>query len=153
MKAANPSSGPCPVQRYRVALARIASEFGASFAAVFLRDDRDAKLLRPACTRNWPQSAARFLSDTRIRVGRGPTGRSVQAGQGVAISDVAAAGHEDWLLPARELGFVAVMAEPLGGDGAIGALSLYFRERRCFSPGERARLRALALELSGPVAE
>lgn len=60
-----------PLEVYRLALARVTPLVGASFSSVFLRDAADPDLLKLVCAQNWPQSSARFLSQLRIRVGRG----------------------------------------------------------------------------------
>lgn len=138
------------VEVYRVALARITPIVGASFASVFLRDDDDPALLRLACAHNWPQATARFLSDLRIREGRGPTGRAVSTGQPVEVADVfddPALG--DWWTPARELGFVSMTALPLIIDErALGALSFYFRERQDFGDEARSLMVVVAHQLA-----
>jgi GAF domain-containing protein len=139
------------VEVYRVALARITPIVGASFASVFLRDDDDPALLRLACAHNWPQATARFLSDLRIREGRGPTGQAVSTGYPVEVADVFddPALH-DWWTPARELGFVSMTALPLISDGrAVGALSFYFRERQDFGEEARSLMVVVAHQLAG----
>jgi GAF domain-containing protein len=123
---------PATVEIYRTALARITPSIGASFASIFLRDADDPSLLRPACAQNWPQSSARFLGDLRIREGRGPTGRAVSTGAPVQVLDVFEdPALRDWWDPARELGFVSMIAVPLIRDGVVvGAVSFYFAERQ-----------------------
>lgn len=149
MQPENPSSGRHPIHTYRVALTHVAERLGASFAAVFLRDDQDDRLLRPACVCNWPQRSARFLGQMRIRIGRGPTGRSVAVGRAVAVDDIFADPHKDWWEPARELGFVAMTAEPIvAGDGVVGALSLYFQGPTRLQAEHRVLLRSVAEQLS-----
>lgn len=139
------------VEVYRVALARLTPLVGASFASVYLRDADDPDLLRLACAHNWPQSSARFLGEVRIREGRGPTGRAVRTGRPVEVEDVFRdPGLEDWRVPARELGFVSMIALPLSVDrGPVGALSFYFSDRQRFDDEARALLRAVAGQLAG----
>lgn len=139
-----------PLEVYRLALGRLTPLVGASFASVFLRDDDDPRLLRLACAQNWPQSSARFLSEIRIREGRGPTGRSALRGESVEVEDVFADDTlEEWWEPARELGFVSMTAHPLIADDRVfGALSFYFPERQRFDDRARALLRVVAHQLA-----
>jgi GAF domain-containing protein len=140
---------PTPVEVYRTALARLMPAVGASFASIFLRDDRDPDLLRLTCALNWPQSSARFLADLRIREGRGPTGRAVSTGSPVQVADVFEdPGLEDWWQPARELGFVSTVAVPVTAEGrVIGAVSFYFSERAAVQLDADALVDLVAREL------
>lgn len=131
-----------PLEAYRAALARVTPMVDASFASVFLRDDHAPQLLRLACAQNWPQSSARFLSDIRIREGRGPTGQAVVEGRPVEVADVFADPElEEWWEPARELGFAAMTAHPLVlGDRVLGAVSFYFDDPRSIDDRTRTLL-------------
>lgn len=139
-----------PLEVYRLALARVTALVNASFSSVFLRDRADRDLLRLVCAQNWPQSSARFLSQLRIRVGRGPTGRAVAEGDPVTAEDVFAdLTMRDWWEPARELGFASMVALPLEVQGeVIGALSFYFAEPRRFDADEMRLLSLVAAQLS-----
>ncbi|HEX6307040.1 MAG TPA: GAF domain-containing sensor histidine kinase [Longimicrobiales bacterium] len=139
-----------PLEVYRIALARVTPLVDASFSSVFLRDPSDPGLLKLECAQNWPQSSARFLSQMRIREGRGPTGRAVSERRAITASNV----FEDptlreWWEPARELGFTALVALPLeAGDGVVGALSFYFAAPHQFHADELHLLQLLADELA-----
>lgn len=139
-----------PLEVYRLALARVTPRVGASFASVFLRDAEDPRLLRLACAQNWPQSSARFLSEMRVREGRGPTGRSVLRGESIEVPDVFADETlRDWWEPARELGFVSMTAQPLmAEDQVFGALSFYYNEEQRFDDEARVLLRIVAHQLA-----
>ncbi len=139
-----------PLEVYRLALARVTPLVGASFASVFLRDQDDPRLLRLACAQNWPQASARFLSELRIREGRGPTGRAVLEGASVEVEDVFGDPDlTDWWEPARELGFVSMTAHPLAAENRVfGALSFYFAERQRFDDRARTLLRIVAHQLA-----
>lgn len=139
-----------PLEVYRTALARVTPSVGAAFASVFLRDPEDRDLLRLACAQNWPQASARFLSEIRIREGRGPTGSAVDQGRSVEVEDVFADPTlKEWWEPARELGFVSMTSHPLAvGDRVFGALSFYFSERQRFDDSARALLRVVAHQLA-----
>jgi signal transduction histidine kinase len=139
-----------PLEVYRLALARVTALVGASFSSVFLRDTADPELLRLVCAQNWPQSSARFLSQLRIRVGRGPTGRAVAERQAVTAEDVFAdLSMRDWWDPARELGFSSMIALPLEVQGEVaGALSFYFVEPRQFEVDELRLLSLVAAQLA-----
>lgn len=140
-----------PLEVYRAALARVTPLVGATFASVFLRDEDDPRLLRLACAQNWPQSSARFLGDLRIREGRGPTGQAVARARPVEVVDVFADPElEEWWEPARELGFVSMMAHPLMvGESVVGALSFYFGDRQPVDDGVRSLVATAAREIAG----
>jgi GAF domain-containing protein len=145
------ASGPLEV--YRLALARVTPLVDASFGSVFLRDADDPALLRLVCAQNWPQKSARYLSQMRIRVGRGPTGRAVADVQAVEVEDVFRDdGTDEWREPARELGFISLISLPLRSErGVAGALTFYFTERRTFSDAERDLLTGVARQLARTV--
>ncbi|MFW6202017.1 MAG: ATP-binding protein [Gemmatimonadota bacterium] len=142
------------IEVYRLALARVVPLVRASFASVFLRDDADPDLLRLVCAQSWPQASARFLSDLRIRVGRGPTGRAVAEGRAVEVRDVFSdPALREWWEPARELGFVSLLAFPLmAGDTVGGALTFYFDAPHAPDEEERDLLSLIAAQL-GATAE
>lgn len=139
-----------PLEVYRIALSRVTPLVDASFSSVFLRDPTDPGLLKLECAQNWPQASARFLSQMRIREGRGPTGRAVSERAAITSSNV----FEDpalreWWEPARELGFTALVALPLEStEGVVGALSFYFEKPHHFHPEELHLLQLLADELA-----
>ncbi len=139
-----------PLEVYRLALARVTALVNASFSSVFLRDAVDPELLRLVCAQNWPQSSARFLSQLRIRVGRGPTGRAVAERRAVTAEDVFAdLSMRDWWDPARELGFSSMIALPLEVQGEVaGALSFYFAEPHRFELDELRLLSLVAAQLA-----
>lgn len=139
-----------PLEVYRLALARVTALVNASFSSVFLRDPADPDLLRLVCAQNWPQSSARFLSQLRIRVGRGPTGRAVAERHPVTAEDVFSdMTMMDWWDPARELGFVSMIALPLEVQGEVaGALSFYFAEPHRFEVEEMRLLSLVAAQLA-----
>lgn len=139
-----------PLEVYRLALARVTPLVQASFSSVFVRESTDGELLRLVCAQNWPQSSARYLSQLRIRVGRGPTGRAVADGESVAVEDIFAdLALREWWEPARELGFVSMITLPLHGCGDTGgALSFYFDVPRKFEEEERRLLGLVADQLS-----
>lgn len=139
-----------PVEIYRLALKRLTPLVGATFASVFVRDERDPDLLRLVCAHNWPQSSARFLGEVRIREGRGPTGRAVAGREPVEVPDVFADPElEGWWEPARELGFVSLISLPLVSEaGVLGAVSFYFEDRQDFGDVDRTLLRVVAHQLA-----
>ena len=139
-----------PLEVYRTALTRVMPLLDASFASVFLRDPHEPTLLKLECAQNWPQSSARYLSQLRIREGRGPTGRAVSERRAISAANV----FDDpllreWWEPARELGFTALVALPLEtGQGVSGALSFYFDEPHHFHEEELHLLQLVADELA-----
>jgi len=139
-----------PLEVYRLALARLTPLVRASFSSVFERDPADPTLLKLACAHNWPQASARWLSQLRVRVGRGPTGRAVAEAQPVEVQDVFSdPALREWWDPARELGFTSLMSLPLqvGGE-SLGALTFYFSEARDFGDDERHLLMLIADQLA-----
>ena len=139
-----------PVEVYRLALARVTPLVGATFSSVFLRDATDPELLKLVCAQSWPQSSARYLSQLRIRVGRGPTGRAVAEGRPIAVENLFAdPAQREWWDPARELGFTAQIVLPLEVRGeVVGALSFYFDEPHAFGIDEQRLLSMVADQLS-----
>jgi signal transduction histidine kinase len=139
-----------PIEVYRIALERVAPLMGAHFCSVFMRDPADPTLLKLECAHNWPQSAARFLGQVRIREGRGPTGRAVAENTAVEVEDVFVdASLQDWWDPARELGFASLISLPLAVDGAVeGALTFYFQRPRQFAEEERRLVALIADQLA-----
>lgn len=142
-----------PLEVYRLALARMVPLVEASFASVFLRDDAEADLLRLVCAQSWPQASARFLSDLRIRVGRGATGRAVAEDKPIEVRDVFSdPALRAWWEPARELGFVSLVALPLRvGDRVDGALTFYFTAPHTPDEPERDLLALIAAQLAATV--
>ena len=141
------------VEVYRLALARLTPLVQASFASIFLRDPADPTLLKLVCAQNWPQSSARFLSQLRIREGRGPTGAAVAEKRAISVNDVFSdQSLREWWEPARELGFVSLITLPLlHEDDAVGALSFYFAAPREFGEDELHLLRLIADQLAAVV--
>ncbi len=139
-----------PLEVYRLALARVLPLVNATFASVFLREENDPDLLRLVCAQNWPQASARFLSQLRIRVGRGPTGRAVAENAAVAVEDVFVDPTlREWWEPAHEIGFASLISLPLRTDTAtMGALSFYFEKPHDFRDDEVALLSLIADQLS-----
>ncbi|HEX6307368.1 MAG TPA: GAF domain-containing sensor histidine kinase [Longimicrobiales bacterium] len=139
-----------PLEVYRIALARVTPLVRAKFSSVFQRDPADPTLLKLACAVSWPQSAARYLGQLRLRVGRGPTGRAVAELRPVEVEDVFAdPALREWREPARELGFVSLISLPLVNDGrASGALTFYFDEPHEFAEDERHLLMLVADQLA-----
>jgi signal transduction histidine kinase len=139
-----------PLELYRLALARLTPLVGANFSSVFLRDPTDPELLKLECAQNWPQSSARFLSQMRIRVGRGPTGRSVEEGRAIEVPDVFADPTlREWWDPARELGFASMITLPLRQRSEVhGALSFYFNAPRQFDDAERRLISMITQQLA-----
>ena len=86
----------------------------------------------------------------RIRVGRGPTGRTVAEGVPFEVEDIFAdPAVRDWWEPARELGFASLISLPIRARGeVVGALSFYFEGRRIFDDQERRLLLLVADQLS-----
>jgi signal transduction histidine kinase len=139
-----------PIEVYRLALTRVTPLVNASFASVFLRDEAEPDLLRLVCAHNWPQTSARHLSQLRIRVGRGPTGRAVAERVATEVVDIFAdISLRDWWEPARELGFVSLISLPLiVADVVIGAVSFYYAAPHDFSDDERSLMSLIAEQLS-----
>jgi GAF domain-containing protein len=140
----------CPLEVYRVALAHVAPLLGASFASVYIRDPEDPELVRPACAHEWPQASARYLGAIRVRSGQGPTGRAALQGEVVAVEDVFRdPSLRNWWEAAREIGFTAVIAQPLKvARDIVGVVTFYFRDRRGFGEAERALLGVVAHQLA-----
>lgn len=135
---------------YRLALQRLTPLVNASFASIFLRDAGDPSLLKLECAHNWPQASARYLAELRLRVGRGPTGRAVSERHVIEVENIFSdPAMREWWEPARELGFTALIALPLGaGDEAAGAISFYYDVTHRFTAEERHVLALFAAQLA-----
>jgi signal transduction histidine kinase len=159
-----------PVEVCRLALARVAPLLGARFASVYLRDAADPTAMRLQCAYSWPQDSARWLGQLRIRESRGPTGIALATDAVVEVPDVFAdAALQEWWEPARELGFVSIIALPLKADAAaaatadgaqdgaaretIGAVSFYFEGPRRVGEPETRLLRLVADQLAAAAAK
>jgi signal transduction histidine kinase len=135
---------------YTLALQRVTGLVGALFSCVFLRSDADETLLEPVATHRWPRQYRAYLEQTRVRIGRGPTGRAVSSREPVEAFDIHAnPGLEEWWEPARELGFSSAVALPLVVSGeARGALTFYFAERTPPPAATRSLLLVVADQLA-----
>ena len=159
-----------PVEVCRLALARVAPLLGARFASVYLRDAADPTTMRLHCAYSWPQDSARWLGQLRIRETRGPSGIALATDAVVEVPDVFAdATLREWWEPARELGFVSIIALPLRADAAastavdgagsgaerdtIGAVSFYFDGPRRFGEPETRLLRLVSDQLAAAAAK
>jgi signal transduction histidine kinase len=140
-----------PTEVYRLALERVAVLVGAAFGCVFLREEGgDDALLRVVAAYNWPRAYAAYLSQMRVRVGNGPTGRAVAENRAVEVFDLYAdPALEDWWDSARELDFSSSVALPLTCRGEpVGAITFYFRGRDELCEADRSLLRLVADQLS-----
>jgi len=135
---------------YSLALQRVTGLVGALFSCVFLRSESDEDLLEPVATHRWPRQFGAYLDRTRVRVGRGPTGRAVSSREPVEAFDIHANPVlEEWWEPARELGFNSAVALPLIVSGeARGALTFYFAERTPPPAATRSLLLVVADQLA-----
>ena len=139
-----------PLEVFRLALNRVTPLVRAKFSSVFERDPAEPSLLKLTCANSWPQSAARYLGELRLRVGRGPTGRAVATMEPVIVPDVFADPmlHE-WREPARELGFTSLISLPLVYEGdCTGALTFYFDEPHEFDDDEQRLLGVIAEQIA-----
>jgi signal transduction histidine kinase len=116
-----------PEEVYQFALDRVSPLVGASFACVFATDD-DSDLMKLAAIYNWPQRYAKFLRQTAVRVGAGPSGEAASERRAIEVPDVFADPTlSDWQEIAMELGFRAILAVPLEtGDSVLGTVTFYF---------------------------
>lgn len=138
-----------PEEVYRLALERLTPVVGASFSCVFLREE-ETELLRVVAEYNWPAEHGAHLSEMRVKVGNGPTGRAVLENRPVEVSNVFASEElEDWWEAARELGFTSSIALPLVFESQpVGALTFYFAEQSGFHDADRDVLRLVADQLA-----
>jgi len=138
-----------PSEVYHIALERVTPLVGAAFSCVFLHDPSD-DLLRVVAAHNWPEPFLAYLSEMRVRVGLGPTGRAVAENHVVEVYDIFAdEALEDWWDSARELGFASSTSLPLVLNGVpTGAATFYFREPEALSEADRSLLRLVADQLA-----
>ncbi len=138
-----------PGEVYNLALEKVVPLVGAAFASVFLRQPED-DLLRVVAVHNWPQAYASYLSEMRVRIGNGPTGRAVAENRVIEIFDVFAdPALEDWWDAARELDYASSVSLPLvTHTEPAGAITFYFREPERLSEADRSLLRLVADQLA-----
>jgi signal transduction histidine kinase len=116
-----------PADVYQFALDRVCPLVGASFACVYLIDGTSDLMLLGA-VHNWPQRYAKFLSQLRVKLGSGPSGKAAAERRVVEVADVFSdPSGADWREVATELGFRSLVALPLQtGDRVAGAITFYF---------------------------
>ncbi|GLC26192.1 sensor histidine kinase [Roseisolibacter agri] len=140
---------------YQFALERIVPLLGASFASVYVREGH-GDTMRLAAAHNWPDRYARWMGDARVRLGSGPSGEAAAERRMVEVPDVFAdPALADWQDVARELGFRALVALPLAGNGAgsgtphvFGAIAFYFADESRLADDQRWLLRVVADQLA-----
>jgi signal transduction histidine kinase len=140
---------------YQFALERVVPLLGASFASVYVVEG-PGDLMRLAASHNWPDRYARWMGETRIRLGTGPSGEAAAERRMVEVPDVFADPTlADWQDVARELGFRALVALPLAADGArggvprlFGTLTFYFADESRLADDQRWLLRVVADQLA-----
>ena len=118
-----------PGDVYQFALDRVSPLVGASFACVYLVEEK-SELMRLAAVHNWPQRYARFLHQLRVKMGAGPSGIAAAERKVVEVPDILSdASAEDWREVAGELGFRSLVALPLQtATEVIGAITFYFKD-------------------------
>jgi signal transduction histidine kinase len=153
-----------PEELYRFALARVCPVLGASFASVYLREAGErSDVMRLVAAHDWPARHARWMEQTRVRLGAGPSGEAAAERRVVEVDDVFADPLlEDWHEVARELGFRAIVALPLcagstlgarpggggGGTHVFGAVAFYFADESHLTDEQRTLLRLIADQLA-----
>ena len=122
-------NAPDPNELYQFALVRISPLVEATFASVYLMDGA-AEVMRLAGAYNWPERFRPRLSEVRVRVPLGPSGRAAAEQRLVRVDDVFAdSGLEEWHEIARELGFQAFVAVPMVVNAnVLGVLTFYFAD-------------------------
>src|SRR4051812_3330231 len=138
-----------PGDVYQFALDRVTPLVGASFACLYLVE-KGTDVMTLGAVHNWPQKYARFLSQLRVKLGAGPSGKAAAERQTVEVSDVfsdeAAA---DWADVARELGFKSLVAVPLQtGETVLGAIAFYFANAGTPSAEARHLLQMVADQMA-----
>jgi signal transduction histidine kinase len=145
---------------YQFALERVVPLLGASFASVYVVEG-PGDVMRLAAAHNWPDRYARWMGETRIRLGAGPSGEAAAERRMVEVPDVFADPTlSDWQDVARELGFRARGARPVGarprppgGAGGapprlFGTLTFYFADESRLADDQRWLLRVVSDQLS-----
>src|ERR1039458_7908754 len=76
-----------PEDVFQFALDRVSPVVGASFASVYLVDGA-SELMRLVAAHNWPEKYRPWLSETRVRVGFGPSGEAASERRAIEIPDL-----------------------------------------------------------------
>ena len=134
---------------YRLALERVTPIVGASFASIFLIQDA-SDLMTLAASHNWPERYRPWLSEMRVRLGFGPSGKAASDRRTVEVPDVFADdAMGDWREVASELGYRALIAVPLQTSRVVmGAVTFYFAESGAFSHEQRQLVRIVADQMA-----
>lgn len=134
-----------PEEAFQFALDRACPVVGATLGSVFIVEGA-SELMRLAAAYGWHERFRPWLSETRVRLGVGPSGEAASERRVIEVPDVFAdPGLEDWQEVARELGFHALVALPLETpDSILGAATFYFDTVGERTTQERALLRAVA---------
>lgn len=122
-------NAPDPNELYQFALVRISPLVEATFASVYLMDGA-AEVMRLAGAYNWPERFRPRLSEVRVRVPLGPSGRAAAEQRLVRVDDVFSdPSLEEWHEIATELGFQAFVAVPMVVNAnVLGVVTFYFAE-------------------------
>jgi signal transduction histidine kinase len=144
-----------PEELYQFALERVCPLLGAAFASVWVTEP-SGELMRLAAAHQWPARFVRWMGESRVRMGSGPSGEAAGERRMVEIPDVFADDTlADWHEVARELGFRAIVALPLLTNGALGsrarvlgAVAFYFADESRLADEQRTLLRLVADQLA-----
>ena len=138
-----------PEDVFQFALDRVSPVVGASFASVYLVDGA-SELMRLVAASNWPEKHRPWLGDIRVRMGFGPSGEAASERRTIEVPDVFADPDlEDWHDVARELGFKAIVAQPLQTSARVlGTVAFYFKDAGNLTAEKRGLLRIVADQMA-----
>lgn len=122
---------------------------------VGLAEHDEAHTVRPAAFAGFDEGYVAQLDVTWADTerGRGPTGTAIRTGRVCECPDMMSdPGFAPWREQARQRGYASSVALPLASGGEVlGALTIYFTQRRALSSDELALLRDLALDIADGV--
>ena len=138
-----------PEEMFQFALDKVSPLVGASFACVYVIDD-GAETMRLAAVHNWPQRYAKFLRQTRVKLGTGPSGEAASERRMIEVLDLFADPTlDDWREVAMELGFRSFVALPLqAGEVVLGTVTFYFGNANTVGPDSRHLMRLVADQMA-----
>ena len=138
-----------PEEVFQFALDRVSPLVGASFACVFAVEG-ESDVMKLVAVHNWPQRYAKFLRQTTVRLGAGPSGEAASEGRAIEVPDVFADPTlTDWQEIAMELGFRSFIAVPLQtADSVRGTVTFYFASAHAIVAETRYLTRLVADQMA-----
>jgi PAS domain S-box-containing protein len=130
----------------------VVEDCGHAMVWIGMTEDDEAKTVRPVASAGFEEGYLGTLKVTWADTerGRGPTGTAIRTGRPAGCEDMETDPRfRPWREEARRRGYASSLALPLVRDGeAFGAITIYARRPRAFSPEEATLMSGLADDLA-----